>query len=75
MYDEEILHKMYNKWHVYEFHVTLDGEKDIHNKKKNFVKKDFDGYTRVIGLIKNLLENDIIVACRINIDKNNIDST
>lgn len=74
VYDEEILHKMYNKWHAYEFHVTLDGEKDIHNKKKNFVKKDFDGYTRVIGLIKNLLENDIIVACRINIDKNNIDS-
>ena len=74
IYNEEILQKMYNEWHVYEFHVTLDGEKDVHNKKKNFVKPGFDGYSKVMELVKELLEHNIIVACRINVDKNNIES-
>lgn len=74
VYNDEILYKMYNDWHVYEFHVTLDGEKEVHNKKKNFIKPGFDGYSKVMNLIKELLEHDVIVACRINIDKNNIDS-
>lgn len=74
VYNDEILKKMYNEWHVYEFHVTLDGEKEVHNQKKNFVKPGFDGYSKVMELIQELLNHDIIVACRINIDKNNIDS-
>ena len=74
VYNEEILRKMYEEWKVYEFHVTLDGEKDVHNKKKNYVNPGFDGYSRVMELVEKLLEHDIIVACRINIDKNNIDS-
>ncbi len=74
VYDDEILRKMYTDWHVYEFHVTLDGEKNIHNQKKNFVKPGFDGYTKVMELVQELLKHDIIVACRINIDKKNITS-
>lgn len=74
IYNEDILNKMYNEWRVYEFHVTLDGEKEVHNRKKNFVKPGFDGYSKVMNLVKELLEHNIIVACRINIDKNNISS-
>lgn len=74
IYNETILQKMFNSWRVYEFHVTLDGTKELHNKKKNFIDKNLDGYTRVMALVKKLLANNIIVACRINVDKQNIDT-
>lgn len=72
IYNAEIFNKMFNEWKVYEFHVTLDGDRDIHNRKKNFVDKNLDGYSRVMDLVQELLKHDIIVACRINVDKNNI---
>ena len=74
VYNESIFQKILGDWHVYEFHVTLDGTKDVHNIKKNFIDKNLDGYTRVMTLIKKLLEKNIIVACRVNIDKQNIDT-
>lgn len=74
IYNDAIITKMLNLWHVYEVHVTLDGTRETHNKKKNFVDKNLDGYTRVMTLIRTLLENKIVVACRINVDKQNMDS-
>ena len=74
VYNETIIQKMLSNWHVYEFHVTLDGIGEFHNKKKNFVDKNLDGYTRVMILTKELLKHNIIVACRINVDKQNIDT-
>lgn len=72
VYNDEIIHKIKNEWKVYEFHVTVDGEKDVHNRKKNFLNKDFDGYTKMMHLVKLLLDSNITVACRINVDKNNL---
>lgn len=69
---DSILEKILGKWNVYEFHVTIDGKKEEHNLKKHFVSPNFDGYSKTIFTIQTLINHDIRVACRINIDKKNI---
>lgn len=72
IFNDNILEKVINKFHTYEYHLTIDGKQEEHNRKKNFLDKNLDGYTKTIETIKKLLEYDIRVLCRINIDKRNI---
>lgn len=67
----EIIEKIANEWHIREVHFTLDGYREIHNKKKHF-KDLIDGYQLVIDNMKALLPLIERVTCRVNIDKKNI---
>ena len=55
------------------FVITIDGVREIHNKKR--IRHDKEGtYDSIIRSIKLLTENDYHVTIRINIDKETIDS-
>ena len=68
--DAEMIDK-FKKWRVNDVLTTIDGYKDEHNKRKNYVVP-FNAYEKTLGNIRLLLENDINVTCRLNMDKKNI---
>jgi uncharacterized protein len=71
-FNKTILEKVLGKYRTFEFHVTIDGKKAEHNRKKHFLDPNLDGYTKAIETIQTLLDYDVRVLCRVNIDKNNI---
>lgn len=58
-------------WHIRKIQVTLDGTKDVYNKRKAYVDS-IDGFSRVIGNILSLVENEIFVSIRINYNHQNV---
>ena len=54
--------------------MTLDGTEDVYNQTKAFVCKENSPYQRVMSNIKNLLEADISVTIRLNMDAENVDN-
>jgi len=70
--NDSIIRKILTDWRVEEFHVTIDGNRELHNWKKHFLDSSFDGYGKLIQTIQILLNNGIRVVCRINVDKENI---
>lgn len=55
------------------FQITLDGNKDLHNKTR-YQSKGSDSYSRILDNIKLLLENGIGVTLRLNYTDDNINS-
>ena len=51
--------------------ITLDGPPEIHNKRRIFKRGHVDTFTKIITAIKLLIENNIDVVIRVNIDKIN----
>lgn len=55
--------------------VTLDGEKDLHNKTRVLKGvSDSETYTKILNGISLYLENSICIKIRMNISNSNIDS-
>lgn len=59
------------KWHLKHVKIAVDGTEKIYNKYKNFIYKDGSAYLRVMNNIKMLLENNIAVTIRLNMDTHN----
>lgn len=69
--DKDVI-EMFKNYNIKRCQITLDGLETTHNKKR-FNKIDNSGsFNRTIENIKKLMEADVIVTIRINIDKNNI---
>ena len=60
------------KWHISKIQVTLDGTKNVYNKRKGYVDI-IDGFSKVIENILALIKNEIFVSIRINYDHQNVD--
>lgn len=71
LFDEAMLRKAVDVWNVKLFNVTIDGTEKEHNARKNYLKSDLNGYQHTINCIQKLLNNDVEVFCRFNIDRNN----
>lgn len=61
-----------NNWHISKIQVTLDGTKDVYNKRKGYVDI-VDGFSNVIRNIVSLIEREIFVSIRINYDHQNVE--
>ncbi len=72
LFDEKTLEEAKNIWHVKKINITIDGFEENHNNKKNYLNSNLNGYKHTLQCIKNILENEINVFCRFNIDRNNI---
>ena len=70
--NEDLIQKMINCWHIEKVNVTIDGDKKEHNSRKNYLNENFDGYSHTLDCIKQLLNRNIKVFCRYNIDHDNI---
>lgn len=73
LFDEQIVWKAVHLWRLKRIQVTLDGTRDIYNKTKAYTNSDSDPYYRVLNNIKQLLENNIYVSIRLNLDSHNRD--
>lgn len=69
--NEKVAQKLHDL-KIYGAQITIDGTKDIHNKRR-FLKNNttVDTYSKIISGINHLLDNNIKVSIRINVDKNN----
>lgn len=61
------------EWNLQYAQITLDGLADTYNKIKSYVVKDENHFDTVIKNIENLLNAEITVVVRLNMDSSNSD--
>lgn len=69
---DDLIKRAKDKWHAKKFHLTIDGYKEDHNRRKNYYDKSVDAYAKLMEDMKKLIDNEIFVVCRFNLDKKNI---
>lgn len=75
LFDENVTKKAKYEWNLNNIQITLDGTEEVYNKTKKFIyKNDISPFKRVIANIHNLLNYNISVNIRLNVDNNNIDN-
>lgn len=70
LFNDSIIKRAKETWKLSNVQITLDGQRELYNKIKNFIYKD-DSYSRVTENIGKLLDNNIKVVVRLNVDKHN----
>ena len=69
LFDEDVIKKAIEVWHCISCQITLDGTEEVYNKAKNYIyKEDKSPYQRVIRNIITLINNNINVGIRMNVD-------
>lgn len=68
LFDENVASKAKNNWNLKLAQITIDGMQETYNRVKNFVHNNANPFSRVIGNIRLLLEQDIKVDVRMNMD-------
>jgi len=72
LFDDEIIKRAKENWHLGNVQITIDGTEDIYNKTKAYIYKNVGSpYLKVIGNIEKLLKSGISVNIRLNIDMHN----
>ena len=61
----------FTKYHINGAQITIDGPKEIHDKRRRNIKNK-STFDHLIDRVNCLLNNDLNVIVRINIDKDNI---
>lgn len=74
LFDDKVICDAKGLWKVKCVQITLDGTEDVYNKVKSYVYKDVNAYRRVIDNIRLLLDADIKVHIRINVDMYNLEN-
>lgn len=59
------------RWHLKKVQITLDGNEEEYNRRKNYKNKDFNPFRTVIKNIHALQEEGIKVSLRLNTDFSN----
>lgn len=70
LFDDEVIKRAKDFWKLRSVQITLDGKRESYNRIKNFIY-DGDAYSKVTENIGKLLDNNIGVVIRLNIDKHN----
>ena len=68
--DEETSKVAKENWNLKRIQITLDGTHDIYNRRKAYIYSD-DAFNRVINNIHHLLDREIRVTIRLNLDDRN----
>lgn len=63
---------MLSRYNVESIHVTLDGPKEVHDKRRIFPNGE-GSFDRIVKGIDDALEEGIYVKVRVNIDEKNVD--
>ena len=72
LFDSKVIEKAISLWNVNTVQITLDGTEKIYNKYKAYIyHNDPNPFIRVINNIKTLINNNICVYLRINLDIHN----
>ena len=71
LFTPEMVSKAKAKWKLRNIQITLDGTEEIYNRTKAYVNVEGSPYQRVIRNIGLLLDADIRVSVRMNLDFHN----
>ena len=71
LFDEALVQRARNDWNLKRAEITLDGTEEVYNRRKAYVAPQGSPYRRVLRNIGLLLDADIQVNVRLNMDKNN----
>lgn len=68
LFDDALVQKAVELWNLKRVQITLDGTEKVYNKTKAFIYRDTNPYEIVINNIGRLLDADIQVTIRLNMD-------
>ncbi len=68
LFDEDVVLKAKNSWNLKNVQITLDGMEETYNRVKNYVNSTGSAFERVIKNIGLLLNANIAVSIRLNLD-------
>lgn len=71
LFDEKVVKKAADFWKLNHVQITLDGTEEVYNKAKNYIYKNQDEvspFKKVMNNIELLVNNDIAVSIRMNVD-------
>lgn len=74
LFGDKVIEKAVNLWNLKSVQITLDGTEEVYNKAKNYIYKKGSPYQRVLNNIQLLLDNNIYVSIRMNLDMYNADN-
>ena len=73
LFDDETIAEAVNLWNLKEVQITLDGTEEVYNRIKAFIYQEGSPFLRVLENIHRLLDADVKVNIRLNIDRHNAD--
>ena len=73
LFNDNTVMEAVGTWRLKSVQITLDGTETIYNRSKAYIYKGINAYQRVIANIHRLLDADIRVSIRLNIDEHNAD--
>lgn len=71
LFDEQMIQKAINLWHLTEVQVTLDGTEEIYNVTKSYINAATNPFQTVINNIQELIRNNIHISIRLNLGRDN----
>lgn len=73
LFDDAVVQKAVSDWKLKRIQITLDGTEKIYNKIKAYIYRDGSPYQVVLANIERLLDANIYVSIRLNLDLYNAD--
>lgn len=70
-FEDETLKQAILSWHIQKINITIDGNEKEHNVRKGYLNPGFNGYKHTLNCIRKILDMQIKIFCRFNIDRNN----
>lgn len=71
LFDDETVRKAVESWNVKRVQITLDGTEAVYNKTKAYIYRQGNPYQIVMGNMERLLDAQIPVIVRMNMDLHN----
>lgn len=73
LFDDIVIENAYKNWKLRHVQITFDGTEKVYNRTKNYIYKDVNAFERVVNNLGKLLERDINVTIRLNMDRYNVE--
>ena len=74
LFNQELISHAKDLWKLTDIQITLDGTEEVYNKTKAFKNIKDNAYNRVLQNIEWLLDKEIRVAIRLNMDEHNAEN-
>lgn len=73
LFSKQIIEKAKNRWNLKNVRITFDGLEQTHNKVKQYKGVSLSPFIRTIENVELLLDANISVTIRINVESHNVD--
>lgn len=71
LFDADLVRRAKEEWKLQSMQITLDGTEEVYNRVKAYVSVEGSPYRRVLDNIGLLLDAEIAVSIRLNMDRHN----